>query len=70
MLRRSITLYCPVCKSNLGTKERFPTIITRCEECEVTFLWKEGEKLPVPVMDSKALKVVKYCSKDGCVCHN
>lgn len=64
------TLYCPVCKKQLGERIKNELIIANCDECKCTFIWKGTNKLPESSLKTSRKKEQRYCSKDGCICHD
>lgn len=59
---------CPVCRTALGRRDIKVIHMAHCEECKATFYWKPGVEKPSVIMDKDAIKVRRYCDKDGCHC--
>lgn len=58
---RSKTFYCPVCKQNLGTYPIKEAVVTVCEECRVTFIFRPGVDKPESLKST-----VGHCGCGGC----
>jgi hypothetical protein len=56
---------CPVCKSDLGYRNKDQSFMEHCEDCKATYTWKLDDKLPTAVLDS-AKKKSKHCDCGRC----
>ncbi len=58
-----ITVYCPVCKEELGFREEFSCTTLHCNECRTNFTYLPGVEKPYGVLDST---IKKTCDCPGC----
>lgn len=56
------SLWCPVCRVLLGTRDKNDTFMSHCDECKATFIWSPKAKKPTAQLDGKKSKVCKCSS--------
>lgn len=56
-------LYCPVCDTWLGDRDKTELFIGHCEECHASFIWRKNSKKPEAQLDKPK---PKNCGCGGC----
>lgn len=59
---RYIPVICPVCKARLDRRLKAELCIVTCIECNVKWMFKPNQELPVPITDKKE----DVCDCGGC----
>jgi len=60
---KTLSCYCPVCSTYLGTQELGREISLHCTECRAVYTWFPGVSKPTATLDKD---IPKRCNCDGC----